>query len=283
LQTADCRLATGDWQLKMARIISSLILIPLVILAVIYATPAYFLLGIGLIGSFCLYEYFGLVRALGIKIQPVFGFVAFWALLIAFRGRQFPALILMALVLLAGFLSVMWRHRKPVRERALSLMAEVLGVFYFVLFLSPAVPLRYDFGNKIGLHWTLFLLIVIWVGDIAALTIGKSLGKKPFAPVLSPNKTCEGALAGLLAGLGAAIAVQQFLFPDLPLLHVTIASVILGVFGQLGDLAESMLKRAAEIKDSSRLIPGHGGVLDRMDSLLFTIPVLYFYLLRLYQ
>ena len=110
------------------------------------------------------------------------------------------------------------------------------------------------------MQWTLLLLSVVWVGDIAALIIGKLLGKKPFAPVLSPKKTYEGALAGLLAGVGIAVAVQQFLFTDLPLLHATIASVLLGIFGQLGDLAESMLKRAAEIKDSSRLIPGHGGV-----------------------
>lgn len=267
----------------MARIISSLILIPLAVLAVIYFTPTLFLLGIGLIGSLCLYEYFGLIRAMGIQIQPAFGFIGFWILLIALRHDQFPAVILMALVMLAGFLSAMWRHNQPVRERALSFMAEVLGLFYFVLFLYPAIPLRYDFGDKIGIYWTLLLLIVIWVGDIAALTIGKLIGKKPFASVLSPNKTCEGAIAGLLAGVGVAVLFQKFFFSDLPLLHVTIVSVLLGIFGQLGDLAESMLKRAAEIKDSSRLIPGHGGVLDRMDSLLFAFPVLYFYLLRLYQ
>ena len=79
-----------------------------------------------------------------------------------------------------------------------------------------------------------------------------------------------------------AAVLQHFLFPDLPLRHVLIASVLLGIFGQLGDLAESMLKRAAEIKDSSQLIPGHGGVLDRMDSLLFAFPVMYFYLLQIY-
>ena len=164
----------------MARIISSFILIPLAVLAVIYLTPLYFLLGIGLIGSLCLYEYFGVIRAIGIKIQPVFGFVAFWILLFAFRHGKFPVIVLMALVMLGAFLSVMWRHRQPVRERVFSFMAEVLGVFYFVLFLYPAIPLRYDFGDKIGIYWTLLLLIVIWAGDIAALTIGKMIGKKPF-------------------------------------------------------------------------------------------------------
>jgi phosphatidate cytidylyltransferase len=76
--------------------------------------------------------------------------------------------------------------------------------------------------------------------------------------------------------------LQSLFFPDLPMHHVVVASVLVGIFGQLGDLGESMLKRAAEIKDSSHLIPGHGGVLDRMDSLLFAIPVLYFYVLQLY-
>jgi len=267
----------------MARIITSIILIPLAVLAVIYFNPTLFLLGIGLIGSLCLYEYFGLIRAIGIQIRPAFGFVAFWILLIALRHGQFPEAILMSMVMLAGFLSAMWRCNQPVRERALSFMAEVLGVFYFVLFLYPAIPLRYDFGNKIGIYWTHLLPIAMSTGDVAARTIGKLIGKKPLAPILSPNKTCEGAVAGLLAGVGIAVVFQQLLFSDLPLLHVVIASVLLGIFGQLGDLAESMLKRAAEIKDSSRLIPGHGGVLDRMDSLLFAFPVLYFYLLRLDQ
>ena len=169
------------------------------------------------------------------------------------------------------------------RERALGLMAELLGVFYFSLFLYPALPIRYNFGNAYGLHWIVLILIIIWTGDTVALVVGKTFGKSPFAPVLSPKKTNEGALAGLLAGLGMAGLVQHFLFKDLALNHVMIASILLGIFGQLGDLAESMLKRAAEVKDSSHLIPGHGGVLDRMDSLLFAFPVLYFYLLIVQQ
>lgn len=267
----------------MTRIVSAVILIPLAILVVKYAPPVYLLIGIGLMGTVCLYEYFGLTRSMGIKVQPLFGYMAFWILLVAFRQNRFPATILVALVMLAAFLSAIWRSRQPVRERAFALMAELLGVFYMALFLYPILPVRYDFGNKIGLQWTLLLLIVIWTGDTAALVVGKAIGRNPFAPVLSPKKTNEGALAGLLAGMGIAVAVQHFLFPDLPMRHVLIVSGLLGIFGQLGDLAESMLKRAAEIKDSSHLIPGHGGLLDRMDSLLFAFPVLYIYLLLLYQ
>jgi phosphatidate cytidylyltransferase len=258
-------------------------MIPAAILVVIYAPPTFFLIGIGILGTACLYEYYGLLRSMKQQVQPVFGYLAFWVLLIAFHQARFPATIILSLVMLAGFLSAMWRTRQPVRERASALMSELFGIFYLALFLYPAVPLRYGFGEKTGLQWFLILLAVIWMGDTAALVAGKTLGKRKFAPVLSPKKTKEGAIAGLLGGVAVAAAMQHFFFPDLPLRHVLIASVLLGFFGQLGDLAESMLKRAAEIKDSSQLIPGHGGVLDRMDSLLFAFPVLYFYLLQIYQ
>jgi CDP-diglyceride synthetase len=211
------------------------------------------------------------------------GYLCFWVLLIALRQGRFPPTIVLALVLLAGFLSAMWRSRQPVRERATALMSELFGIFYLVLFLYPALPVRYDFGDKTGLHWFLILLAVIWTGDTFALVVGKKFGRSRFAPILSPKKTNEGSIAGLLGGVAAAALLQHFLFPDLPLRHVLISAVLLGFFGQLGDLAESMLKRAAETKDSSQLIPGHGGVLDRMDSLLFAFPVLYIYMLQLYR
>jgi len=258
-------------------------MVPIAILVVIYAPPVVYLIGIGLLGTACLYEYYRLLRSMSIRVQPLFGYVAFWVLLVAFRQGRFPAPVVLALVTLAGFLSAMWRSRLPVRERAWALMSELLGIFYLALFLYPAIPLRYDFGSKIGMRWTLVLLFVIWAGDTVALAVGKTFGRSPFAPVLSPKKTYEGAMAGLLGGIAVGAALQHFLFPDLPLRHVLIGSVLLGIFGQLGDLAESMLKRAAEVKDSSQLIPGHGGVLDRMDSLLFAFPVLYFYLLQIYR
>lgn len=267
----------------MARILSAIILIPLALAAVTYATPASFLIGIGLVGTVCLFEYFRLIRAMGIRTDQWFGYLAFWILLAAFHQKWFPIPVLLAFVLLAGMLSAMWRRQLPFRERVFSLMSELLGSFYLAFFLYPAVQLRYDFGNRIGLQWTLFLLIVVWMGDTGALVIGKTFGRSPFAPLLSPHKTNEGAVGGLVAGLCAAAILQHFFLTDLPLRHALIASILVGVFGQLGDLAESMLKRAAEVKDSSHLIPGHGGVLDRMDSLLFAFPVLYFYLLQLYK
>ncbi len=265
----------------MKRILSAAIMIPVAILVVIYATPWYFLAGIGVIGTLCLHEYFGLLRAMKIHVQSLFGYLAFWILLIAFHQRRFPSMAVISLVMLAAFLSAMWRTSLPVRDRAIALMWELFGILYLALFLYPAIGVRYDFGPS-GLHWFIVLLAVIWAGDTFALAGGRTFGKTKFAPVLSPKKTNEGAAAGLLGGLAVGVLLQHFLFPDLPLRHVIITSILVGFFGQLGDLAESMLKRAAEIKDSSQLIPGHGGVLDRMDSLLFAFPVLYFYLLQIY-
>jgi phosphatidate cytidylyltransferase len=267
----------------MARILSAIVLGSIVILAMIYAPPGLLLIGIGLTGTLCLYEYFGLIHSMGITVQPWFGYGAFWILLVAFRQNKFPGSIVIALILLAAFLSAMWRYKQPMRERALALMAELLGILYLALCLYPALPIRFDFGRAVGLQWAFLLLIVIWTNDTAALVVGKTLGKRPLASVLSPKKTWEGAAGGLLAGIGVAVAIQPYLFPDLRIRSVIIASVLIGIFGQLGDLAESMLKRAAAIKDSSHIIPGHGGVLDRLDSLLFAIPVLYFYLLLTYK
>ena len=137
----------------MARILSAIILIPLAILAVIYATPGYYLVGIGLIGTLCLYEYFALTRAMGIQVQPLFVFIAFWVLLSDFHQGRFPIITLVALVMLADFLSTMWRYRLPVQERAWALMAELLGIFYFAMFLYPALPLRASTGRPARKRW----------------------------------------------------------------------------------------------------------------------------------
>jgi phosphatidate cytidylyltransferase len=265
----------------LLRVISALILVPAVIALVLLATPLYFVIAVGMIGTACLFEYFRIVHRMGLPCQPWFGYAAFWLLLGGLAYRVLPALMLFACVLLVAFLAAMWRGG-PMKERVLGLMAGMLGVFYSFLFLAPVVAVRFDFGSDLGKSWLLILLAVIWAGDTAALLIGKKFGRHLFSPQLSPKKTNEGAAAGLLAGMGVAILMQHFLFTGLPLKHVIVVSLLLGMFGQLGDLAESMLKRAAEVKDSSNIIPGHGGVLDRIDSLLFSFPVLYLYLLLLY-
>jgi phosphatidate cytidylyltransferase len=265
----------------LLRIVSAVVLIPLVLAAVLFARPPYFIAALTLVGILALREYFGLAVKMGLGAQPWFGYAAFVLLLAGLYSRPFPPLLVLAIVLLAAYLAAMW-SRAPMRERASGMMATLFGVLYLALCLFPAQRIRFDFGERLGAAWLVVLLAATWVGDTAALAAGRTFGRSLFAPQLSPKKTNEGAVAGLAGSVLGAVAVQHFAYPELPITHVALASLLAGMAGQLGDLAESMLKRAAETKDSSSLIPGHGGVLDRIDSLLFAIPALYLYLVYLY-
>jgi phosphatidate cytidylyltransferase len=261
----------------LVRIVSALILIPVVLGIVFYAPPLFYLAALGFVGSLCLYEFLQIMAGAGWKGQAWFVYPAFWLSLAGFWWQLTPGAFWMAGVMLAAFLAAMSR-RDPIRERVAGLMVNLLGVLYLSLSMYSCLAVRFSFGAQSGLEWTVLLLAVIWSGDTAALFSGKSFGRTPFARHLSPKKTNEGALGGLVAGVAVAVLLQRFVFVDLPLVHVMAAAVLIGVMGQLGDLAESMLKRAADVKDSSQLIPGHGGVLDRIDSLLFAFPVLCLYL-----
>jgi phosphatidate cytidylyltransferase len=122
------------------------------------------------------------------------------------------------------------------------------------------------------------LFIVIWSGDSFAYFAGKSLGRHKLAPVVSPNKTWEGAVAGFLFSIIAALACKATFLHGLSWMDATALGALIGVVGQIGDLCESIVKRAVKVKDSGAILPGHGGMLDRVDSLLFGAPAMYYYL-----
>ncbi|CAI4031411.1 Phosphatidate cytidylyltransferase [Nitrospira tepida] len=128
-----------------------------------------------------------------------------------------------------------------------------------------------------GLWLIFFLVLVTWAGDTGAYYTGISLGRRPLAPALSPKKTVEGLIGGWLFSVAAALAASYWFLPSFSPLHAVVASFLLTGAGLIGDLSESALKRSAGVKDSGWLLPGHGGVLDRIDSLLFTSPVFYYY------
>jgi len=132
--------------------------------------------------------------------------------------------------------------------------------------------------HTIGVQWLLFALAVNWVGDIAAFYVGRSLGKHKLAPRISPGKSWEGSIGSMAAAVIFGYAFFLHVMPALPLAHMVALSLLANAAGQVGDLAESAMKRGAGVKDSSALLPGHGGFLDRLDSSLFTMPVVYYYL-----
>jgi phosphatidate cytidylyltransferase len=127
-----------------------------------------------------------------------------------------------------------------------------------------------------GMVWALFIIFAIVACDAAALLVGSRIGRHPFFPAISPKKTLEGAIAGVVGSV-IVMVIGVFAVIGLPLIHAIVLGILVGVSAQLGDLVESQMKRIAEVKDSSNLIPGHGGVLDRLDSILFPPIVVFFY------
>jgi phosphatidate cytidylyltransferase len=165
----------------------------------------------------------------------------------------------------------LWSGERPVIEPAALTLVALVYVSWFL-------------GHVLALHrrpegdfLVLFLVTVTWVGETAAYVVGSSLGRHKLAPAVSPGKTIEGAVAQLAVSIAAAGLCAEWLLPDWSLAGALVAGALLGVVGQVGDLVESAIKRSVGVKDAGGLIPGHGGVLDRVDGLLFNSPALYYY------
>jgi phosphatidate cytidylyltransferase len=156
-----------------------------------------------------------------------------------------------------------------------------LGFLYPFVYLLGILMDRQQVLPISGGDALLFLFAILWLGDTAAMGIGSWLGKHKLAPTVSPNKTVEGFIGGLVGGLAIGVLMIFWLFRGVTWYHVLIIAAGCSLFGQLGDLVESMWKRSLGIKDSSAIIPGHGGVLDRFDSLLFAAPFMTLYLVLL--
>jgi phosphatidate cytidylyltransferase len=165
----------------------------------------------------------------------------------------------------------LWSSGRPLVE---STANTLFGAIYIGWLLGYAIWLQ---GRAGGPQLVLFLVGVTWAGESAAYLVGSSVGRHRLAPVLSPGKTVEGAVAQVIVSIAAALALGFWLLPACGLLGAAGAGVVLGVIGQVGDLAESAIKRSIGTKDTGDLIPGHGGMLDRIDSLLFNAPALYLY------
>lgn len=179
------------------------------------------------------------------------------------------ALGLVALLAFQEYSGLTMRISSRVGPRASLFLA---GFVYIFVLLAFAVPLR---AWKPEGHWLMFALLLSWAGDTAALYVGKAFGRHKLAPVISPKKTWEGAAGSIAGALIAGGIYAHYLIPDTPLAIILPLAAAGNIAGQLGDLAESALKRRAGVKDSGSSLPGHGGWLDRIDSMLFTVPVIY--------
>jgi phosphatidate cytidylyltransferase len=188
----------------------------------------------------------------------------------ALRWMPTPEL---ALVVGVGLIcsAPLWNSGRPMVE---STANTLFGAVYIGWLLGYAIWLQ---GRADGPELVLFLVGVTWAGESAAYLVGSSVGRHRLAPILSPRKTVEGAIAQIVVSIAAALALGAWLLPACGLVGAAGAGAVLGVIGQVGDLAESAIKRSIGTKDTGGLIPGHGGMLDRIDSLLFNAPALYLY------
>ncbi len=215
-------------------------------------------------------------RINGVERFAGIGLALFLSLMIPARGMAAagPFLVLVLLLLSVLFMGT----SKDLSSAIPSLGITVLGILYVGFLLSHVSLIRL---MPEGRAWVLFLIAAVWAGDVAAFLSGSLLGRHKLYPKISPNKTFEGLGGSIVGSIIVALAFALLFLPRLEKGVCILLAVGIGIFGQLGDFTESMLKRSAHVKDSGTLIPGHGGMLDRLDSFLFSAPFLHYSLLYL--
>ncbi len=253
--------------------LTGIVAVPIVVGIVYYGSPLLFLLLVASVTLMGVREYFTIIDRIGISGFPIHGIILSFLLLLSFyfNGSFMMEWGLIASVTLFG---AWFFHEDNVKVAMDQISFTLFGVLYVAGLGGYSLLIR-NFGD--GERLILFLLLIVWLGDIAAYYGGKRFGKKPLAPVVSPNKTMEGAIAGLVGSLAAGAIAGYWFWGHIAMAHCLLVALICGTIGQFGDLAESLLKRYAGIKNSGNVLPGHGGILDRIDSLLFAGPMFYCY------
>ena len=254
----------------MARLLSAVVLLPLLVAAVWLLPPAATLVVAEVAALLAFLEYAGIARALGANVPGVVIGLGVAAACAAPVYAAVPlGIVLMTATIFAAALAVASAVPGPGVLRDVT--ASVFPMLYIGLPLGAIAAVRADAGRE-----ALLLLIgTLVVSDSAQYYTGRSFGRVPLAPTISPKKTREGAAGGVLFGTAALTAGGLYVFPGVPVPLLVLTATAVVVLGIVGDLFESLLKRSAGVKDSSALIPGHGGVLDRIDSWLFAGPIYY--------
>jgi len=257
----------------LKRVISSAVLIA-IITAVIFSPYACGIVAtLLIIGG--LYEFFTMLEKKGISLYKYVG-IAIGAIIPLSIMSRFELtknweLLFILIVLLV--LIIMQFRRRDNCGVIVGISTTVFGILYVSWFFSFVIKVRY-LDNGLGLLAA--VLLITKLGDMGAYFVGSLLGKTPLIPRISPKKSVEGAVGGLLASVLAALIIKPLL--GFNFMHLIAIGLVLGVLAQLGDLSESLMKRDCQVKDSGKIFPGLGGILDSIDSLLFTVPVFYFYI-----
>ena len=276
------------------RILTALVALPILALSIIlpFLLPArpeadwLFLLIAALGLGAGLFEFFSMSKKLELKADAAIAYLGAAAFFVAFvfdAPATAPDLLILtlALFLIVVLITQMFRFQKDFTKMLTGIGVTVLGVLYVAFLGGFLVATRVGFDATLVPHLSTkllaFFFLVAFGADAGAYFAGKHLGKRKLIPKVSPNKTWEGAIGGLVLSSAFAALASFLFFPELPYkvsIPLAIAIVVIGI---LGDLAESAMKRGADVKDAANILPGHGGLLDRLDSLLFGAPILYYF------
>jgi phosphatidate cytidylyltransferase len=290
----------------LKRIATAVVLIPIVLVLILRAPISLLAVVAGIVALLTIHEFLKLTQSYGVQplwiLTYIFAGIFFLLLTLNF-GNEKPLLSTAVFVYCLGFAAAIAPFiflTRAMRNEDLSsgypaAGASVFAFTYIALPMGMLVQLRQQWA---GAFYLLYLLLVVWAGDIFAYFVGKSVGRHLMAPRISPKKTWEGAAASLVASVGVGWLLFHYALPlsswllraglierrdgifglEQPAMGpIIVLTILLNVAAQLGDLVESLIKRGAGVKDSGAILPGHGGMLDRVDALLFAAPVLWYY------
>lgn len=245
--------------------------LPLLILVIQYAEPLYFRWFIGLVTLLALHEFYAMSLPINRRAEGWLAAAVGAATIVLASQLLLPALLAAAFLFFAVILLL--------RFREVATVAGQLALLIFGLLYVPLLLIHLPWLRELphGREWIFLVLLIVMVGDSLAYFTGISIGRRKLYPAISPNKSIEGAIGGLVGSLLGAWLAKLTFFQELAAADILVLGLGLGVVGQLGDLFESMLKRSFGVKDSGKLVPGHGGILDRLDSLLFAFAPAYYY------
>lgn len=256
-----------EFDMHFKRLIVALILLPLIYLYIMYLSAEYFLfLGI-FISSIALSEFYSMYHVAGIlRYTGLFSGVCL--LSISYISKNLlPDILLLSVMVIMGIRLLF--KRNPLSSLS-DISPPVLGVLYIPGLFTFQIQIR-----ELGPEWIVFLYASVWASDTMAYYLGSGIGKRKLYIEISPNKTVAGAGGSLVGGVIGALLLKATLIPLLSLSYAVLIGIMVGIISIIGDLVESMFKRDAGVKDSSTVIPGHGGILDKLDGVLFAGPILY--------
>jgi phosphatidate cytidylyltransferase len=256
------------------RWLTGIILAPILLIAILFGSKEIFaaIIIIFILGG--VWEYNHIVFGSGFVKEKIESLTfAIIIPLFVFFGNNQHLLAVLAFSVLLVFILFLWSNKESTFD-VLSVDKVVFGLMYIPFLMSYFISLRM---MEKGVLWVLFVLVLAFAGDIAALYAGKTFGKHKLIPLISPGKTVEGVIGLVLGSTGACLIFSYYLLPQVSLIHIAILAFVGSIIGQLGDICESAIKRNYGFKDASSLLPGHGGLLDRMDCLIFIAPFVYYY------